>query len=68
MPDKISRKRHKKKVLDRWENEGGALPPPYQVKPIENALAEECSSAKGEPRSKDKSAAGKPEVRPDETV
>ena len=26
MPDPISRKRHLKKVLDRWENEGGSLP------------------------------------------
>ncbi len=25
MPDYASRKRHKKKVLDRWENEGGRL-------------------------------------------
>jgi hypothetical protein len=25
MPDRISRKRLKKKVLDRWENEGGRL-------------------------------------------
>jgi starvation-inducible DNA-binding protein len=26
MPDPVSRKRHIKKVLDRWENEGGSLP------------------------------------------
>ncbi len=25
MPDFVSRKRLKKKVLDRWENEGGAM-------------------------------------------
>ena len=25
MPSKISRRRHMKKVLDRWENEGGSL-------------------------------------------
>lgn len=25
MPDKISRRRLKKKVLDRWENEGGKV-------------------------------------------
>ncbi|HKO95684.1 MAG TPA: hypothetical protein VJU86_01740 [Pyrinomonadaceae bacterium] len=25
MPDPISRKRLKKKMLDRWENEGGAI-------------------------------------------
>jgi hypothetical protein len=27
MPDPIARKRLKKKMLDRWENEGGALAP-----------------------------------------
>ena len=27
MPDPIARKRLKKKMLDRWENEGGALVP-----------------------------------------
>ena len=26
MPDPISRKRHMKRVLDRWENEGGSVP------------------------------------------
>lgn len=55
MPDKISRKRHKKKVLDRWENEGGALPP-AQAKPIENAAPEDRLSAEGEPQAKDKPA------------
>jgi hypothetical protein len=25
MPDKIARKRLKKKMLDRWENEGGSI-------------------------------------------
>jgi hypothetical protein len=25
MPDLVSRKKHEKKVLDRWENEGGQL-------------------------------------------
>lgn len=27
MPDKIERKRLKKKMLDRWENEGGSIAP-----------------------------------------
>ena len=27
MPDPIARKRLKKKMLDRWENEGGAIAP-----------------------------------------
>ena len=26
MPDPVSRKKHKKKVLERWENEGGMIP------------------------------------------
>ena len=26
MPDPVSRKRHMKRVIDRWENEGGSLP------------------------------------------
>jgi hypothetical protein len=26
MPDPVTRKRHLKKVIDRWESEGGALP------------------------------------------
>lgn len=31
MPDPVSRKKHKKKVLERWENEGGMIPD----KPVE---------------------------------
>lgn len=26
MPNPVARKRHLRKVLDRWENEGGAMP------------------------------------------
>jgi hypothetical protein len=31
MPDKIARKRLKKKMLDRWENEGGRITDPISA-------------------------------------
>ena len=39
MPDPIARKRLKKKMLDRWENEGGAIAPTQQPRTIPDRRA-----------------------------
>lgn len=60
MPDQIARKRLKKKMLDRWENEGGRIS-------ADPTSADECaptSSHKGEGKqlsaSRDNSTVGAP--------
>ena len=58
MPDPIARKRLKKKMLDRWENEGGRIS-------IETTTAHDdgpTSEAKGKKRSssRDNSTVGAP--------
>ena len=47
MPDRIGRKRLKKKMLDRWENEGGSI------------AADTTSADASRPTSADKSDGGK---------
>ena len=39
MPDPVSRKKHKKKVLDRWENEGGMVPSVQNETPAPRSAA-----------------------------
>jgi hypothetical protein len=44
MPKPVARKRHMKKVLERWENEGGAIP--------ENPAASTASAPSDSPSDK----------------
>jgi len=43
MPDPVSRQKHKKRVLDRWENEGGMIPAALN-KPLGSGSTAECSN------------------------
>lgn len=58
MPDPVSRKKHKKKVLERWENEGGMIPATHD-KVLQGGSTAECSGTdvspprSGSPQSND---------------
>ena len=60
MPDQIARKRLKKKMLDRWENEGGSI----SADPTSADEGTPASSHKGEGKqlsaSRDNSTVGAP--------
>jgi hypothetical protein len=52
MTDEISRRRHMKKVLDRWENEGGSLPTnrkdPHEKSSNERSVRSDGPPAEGD--------------------
>lgn len=54
MPELIARKRHLKKVLDRWENEGGNMPDHSTSAP--QSASPDSHLDKGKPISKERAA------------
>jgi len=61
MPDYTSRKRLKKKVLDRWENEGGMIPD-VQPKTLETGLSDERVNEDSDARSSESPTDEKREI------
>ena len=60
MPDRVARKRLKKKMLDRWENEGGRIAADSTIAPDGNRASNR--QREGNPRSvsRDSSTVGAP--------
>jgi hypothetical protein len=56
MPDENARKRLKKRMLDRWENEGGRIAPDSTISSDSNP----ASKGTRTPASRDKSKPGAP--------
>jgi len=63
MPDDNARKRLKKKMLDRWENEGGSIAADSTMSSESNPASNPDSKGKRTPASRDKSKVGAPETR-----
>lgn len=60
MPDPIARKRLKKKMLDRWENEGGAIAPDTTTADDTCLTSEDKAHGKKLSSKRDNSTAGTP--------
>jgi hypothetical protein len=60
MPDENARKRLKKKMLDRWENEGGKIAADSTISSDSNSTANPPSKGDRTPASRDKSKLGVP--------
>ena len=63
MPDDNARKRLKKKMLDRWENEGGRIAADSTTSSESNPASNPDSKGNRTPASRDKSKVGTPETR-----
>jgi len=63
MPDDNARKRLKKKMLDRWENEGGRIVADSTISSESNPVSNADSEGNRAPASRDKSKVGAPETR-----
>jgi hypothetical protein len=60
MSDPIARKRLKKKMLDRWENEGGRIATDTTSADASRPISEDKGQAKKRSSPSDKSSAGAP--------
>jgi hypothetical protein len=60
MPDYNARKRLKKKMLDRWENEGGRIAADSTIPPETNPAENRDSEGNRSVASRDKSTIGGP--------
>jgi hypothetical protein len=60
MPDPIARKRLKKKMLDRWENEGGRIAPDTTSADANRSTSEKKSHRKKLSSPRDNSTDGLP--------
>jgi len=60
MADPIARKRLKKKMLDRWENEGGSIPTDTTSADESRPASEDKGAGKKLPSPGDTSTAGAP--------
>ncbi len=60
MPDPIARKRLKKKMLDRWENEGGAIVPDTTTTDDTCLTNEDKGKGKKQSSQRKNSTVGKP--------
>jgi hypothetical protein len=58
VPDKNARKRLKKKMLDRWENEGGRIAGDSMIPPETNPAKNSDSESNRPPASRRKSTVG----------
>jgi hypothetical protein len=63
MPDDNARKRLKKKMLDRWENEGGRIAADSTISSESNPASNPDSKGNRTPASPDKSKVGAPGPR-----
>jgi len=63
MPDDNARKRLKKKMLDRWENEGGRIVADSTISSESNPVSNADSEGNRTSASRDKSKVGAPETR-----
>ncbi|MFN2512938.1 MAG: hypothetical protein ABR568_16140 [Pyrinomonadaceae bacterium] len=63
MPDSTARKRLKKKMLDRWENEGGRIAADSTIADESNPASKPESADNRLPASRHDSTASKPTVR-----
>ena len=63
MPDENARKRLKKKMLDRWENEGGRIAADSTISSESNPASNSDSKGNQTPSSRDKSKVGAPGTR-----
>jgi hypothetical protein len=63
MPDDKARKRLKKKMLDRWENEGGRIAADSTISSESNPASNPDSKDNRTPASRDKSKTRAPETR-----
>jgi hypothetical protein len=62
MPDPIARKRLKKKMLDRWENEGGRVAPDTTSVDSIKPASEDKGRSRKQSSPSDNSTAGTPAV------
>ena len=60
MSDPIARKRLKKKMLDRWENEGGKIAPDTTTADATRPTSEDMGQGRNRSSPSDKSLAGAP--------
>jgi len=60
MPDPIARKRLKKKMLDRWENEGGSIATDTTSADASRPTSEDKGHGRKRSSSSDKSTVGAP--------
>ena len=60
MPDDNTRKRLKKKMLDRWENEGGRIAADSTISSESNPASNADSKDNRTPASRDKAKVGAP--------
>jgi len=60
MPDANARKRLKKKMLDRWENEGGRIAADSTISSESNPASNADSKDNRTPASRDKAKVGAP--------
>ena len=60
MPDENTRKRLKKRMLDRWENEGGRIAADSTISSDSNPASKPDSKSNRTPASRDKSKLGVP--------
>jgi len=60
MPDPVARKRLKKRMLDRWENEGGRIAPDTTSADASKPTAEDKSRGKKRSSERDKSSVSAP--------
>jgi hypothetical protein len=63
MPDYNARKRLKKKMLDRWENEGGRVAADSTIPSETNPASNADRQGNRTPASPDKSTSGAPGIR-----
>jgi len=63
MADDNARKRLKKKMLDRWENEGGRIAADSTISSESKSASSPAGKGNRTPASRDKSKVGAPETR-----